>query len=105
MSTVVLTIRFGLELCAVAALAIGGAHLGGVPVAVALPAAGIGLWSQLAAPRSDRRLSDPARLVFEVLFFAASGAALAVAGHTTLGVILAAASTLVAFLIRAMEVE
>jgi hypothetical protein len=102
MSYLVLALRFALELCAVAALAVGGAELGGVPVAIALPVLGLALWSQLAAPKSDRRLADPARLVFELLFFAAAGAGLLIAGRAVLGIVLAGASAIVALLVRAM---
>lgn len=39
-------------------------------LAVAAPALAALLWGRLAAPASDHRLSDPARLVFEIGLFA-----------------------------------
>jgi hypothetical protein len=82
------TLRFVLELCALAALGYWGFGttdgalqwlLGlGAPVAFALA------WGAFAAPKAPYRLQDPARLVFEAVVFALAAAALAQAGQPVL---------------------
>jgi hypothetical protein len=75
-------VRFGLELCALAALAFWGFRasdgalqwlLGlGAPFAFAM------IWGAFVAPKAPMRLDDPGRLILEVVVFAAAVAALAV---------------------------
>jgi hypothetical protein len=98
-----LVLRFLLELVMLAALAWSGAAIASgtwpsVAAGVLAPVAAIGLWGLLVAPASRHRLPDPARLVVELALFAATGLALAVAGHVPLGVafaVVAAANALV----------
>lgn len=46
-------------------------------------------WGLLVAPASRRRLADPARLLVEILLFAASIAALAAVGHPLAAIVFA----------------
>lgn len=86
MRTANLALRFGLELCAFAALAFWGAELDAstavkVAAAVAAPALAIAVWATWIAPKASARLTDPARLVAEsAVFTAAALALLAAAG-------------------------
>jgi hypothetical protein len=88
--------RFGLELCAFAALAFWGFHVAdtlaldlvlglGAPLAFAL------VWGAFVAPKAPYRLDDPQRLVLEFTLFALAALALAAADALLLAVILAAA--------------
>jgi len=92
-------VRFLLELCAVAALVIGGAALGWW-LAAGLPVALVVVWGWLIAPRSTRRLPDPQRLVLEIAIFIAAGTALAISGYPILGILLAFAAIVVAAALR-----
>jgi hypothetical protein len=85
-------LRFGLELCALAALGYWGFRasddtftklvLGlGAPLAFALT------WGALVAPKAPYRLQDPARLVLETGVLAAAVLALAAAGSAVLAVV------------------
>ncbi len=90
-----LGLSFLLELCAMAAFAYWGyqASTGTfVRIALALAAALLAavVWGLLAAPRAPRRLKGWQLLVFKLLFFALSAAALAATGQPILAVILAA---------------
>jgi hypothetical protein len=87
-----LMFRFAIELVTLAVLAWAGASVSiSVPLrtvlAVGLPVVLIVVWGQVMAPTARRRLHDPARLVAEVVIFAASAAALAAAGHVLAAVI------------------
>jgi len=86
-------VRFGLELCSLAALGYWGFRasdstlvewaLGlGAPVAFAM------IWGALVAPKAPYRLEDPARLILEATVFAAAVVALAAAGTPVLAVVL-----------------
>lgn len=80
------TLRFLTELALLAGVAWLGALLGhgGWPsVVLAILAVGIVvvLWGRLIAPRANRRLSDPARLIVEIVLFAGTAAGLAALGH------------------------
>jgi hypothetical protein len=74
-----LTIKFLLELAALALLAYWGAVTGDgvVPVilAIASPALMIAIWGAFAAPRAARRLPAPARIPLELGIFAIACAA------------------------------
>jgi hypothetical protein len=89
-----LGLRFGLELCALAALAYGGWHVPGavwvrVLVAVALPLAAAVVWGRWVAPKASRPLSDPLRLVPEWVVFGGAAVALIGTGHPVLAGVLA----------------
>ena len=61
----VLAVYFLLELTALAALAVGGAHLGNgaaekIGLAVLFPAAGATVWGRFAAPKSAHRHASEA---------------------------------------------
>ena len=83
-----LALRFGLELCMLAALAVWGFSLEDTATSVV---AGIGapllaavVWGVFVSPKAVRRLEDPWRLVLELVLFAAAAVALAAAGHAVL---------------------
>ena len=80
-----LIVRFLLEIAAIvvlASLAFGHAdaatRIAGVVGALAF----VALWGRFVAPRSTRRLPDPARLFLEICLFGAVAAALAVSSGT-----------------------
>jgi hypothetical protein len=80
-----LTLKFLLELAAIAAFAYWGASVGhggvAVLVAIAAPTLIAVLWGRFAAPRARRRLPTATRIVFELTVFALAVAALAAAGQ------------------------
>ena len=84
--------RFVLELCMLAALGYGGFEAASGLLAwvllVALPLAAAVVWGMFIAPKARRPTVDPIRIVLEVALFGAAGAALVVAGQTTLGIVL-----------------
>ena len=86
-----LALRFALELCAIAALIYWGLETVSNPaigIVLALAATGlfVAVWGRWIAPKASHRLQDPARLVTELLVFAASVAALAAAGRAHLAI-------------------
>ena len=91
-----LTIKFLLELAALALLAYWGAVIGdgvaAIVLAVAAPALMVAVWGTLAAPRAKRRLPAPARIPLELGIFAIA----CVAGYAAGAVI---ASTLFAVIV------
>jgi hypothetical protein len=107
MRSVNLALRFALELAALTAFATWGLHAAGGPARFALAAAGAlaaaTIWGRWVAPAARRRLADPARLLVEVAFFAAAGAALAATGRGTLGAALAVAAVANAGLLRLLH--
>ena len=86
MTAAALALRFGLELCALAALGYEGWQVPG-PVwarllaAVALPLAAAVVWGRWVAPKAARPLPDPLRLVPEWVVFGGATAALLATGH------------------------
>jgi hypothetical protein len=90
-----LTLRFLLEICALAALAYAGWQVPGpvwlrILVVVALPLVAAVVWGQWVAPKARRPLPDPQRLVPEWLVFGGAAVALAVTGHVLVAAVLAA---------------
>ena len=104
-----LAVRFACEIGAVVAAAVWGADVtdGAVSVIVAVVAAlsACAVWGLWVAPKSPRRLADPARAGVELVVFGAAVAALCVAGHVAWGVALAVAAVVSAALSRALGGE
>jgi hypothetical protein len=89
-------LAFVLELCALAALAVWGAHTGGtaavkIVLAVAAPLLAAVVWGRFVAPRAPVKLSSGWKFAIACVVFAAATAGLIDAGHTVLGIVLAAA--------------
>jgi hypothetical protein len=89
-----LTLRFVLELCALAALAYGGWHVPGpvwlrILVAIALPLVGAVIWGRWVAPRASHPIPDPQRLIPEWVVFGGATVALVLTAHPILGAVLA----------------
>ena len=94
MKAINLGVRFLLELCMLAALAYWGYQTGSslamkLVLALGAPLIAAVVWGLFIAPRATRRLADPARLLLELVLWAAATAALAAAGQPTLAVIFA----------------
>ena len=99
MRTVNLALRFGLEICALVALAYGGWHVHGatwlrVLVAIALPVLAAVVWGRWVAPKASHPIPDPRRLIPEWVVFGGATAALAVTGHPILAAALAVLAAL-----------
>lgn len=96
-------LAFGCELAMLVVLGIAGWGLGsggliGIAFVIFYPAVAVLIWSVWMAPRSARRLTDPARLIVQLVLFAATAVLSAAAGHVILGVVFAviAAGTFIA---------
>jgi hypothetical protein len=86
-----LGVRLLCELALLVALAVGGFHAGSglasdLVLGLGAPLLAAVVWGLWVAPASRRRLADPARLLVEVLLFAAGVVALAVAGFPLVAV-------------------
>ena len=92
-----LALRFVLELAALAGLATWGWHTGGgatrIVLAIAAVGAGAVVWGIWCAPKSARRLAQPARTLVEAAVFAAGAAGFAAAGDVTVAVVFAVLAT------------
>lgn len=93
-------LAFCCELAMLVVLGIAGWGLGsgglmGIAFTVFYPALGILIWSIWMAPRSNRRLGDPWRLVAQLLLFAATGLLAAAGGHPVLGIVFAVVAAVV----------
>jgi hypothetical protein len=89
--------RFGLELCALAALGYWGFQASdSLPMQVLLGLGGpVGFaltWGAFVAPRAPNRLDDPERLMLELTLFGLAAIGLAAAGSPVLGIALAIAA-------------
>ena len=94
-----LAFRFILELLVLVALAVWGLSVSNelliqLALGIAAPAVVIVVWATFVAPRAERRLEDPARLVLEVVIFGSAVLALMAAGHVLPGVLLGLASAI-----------
>jgi hypothetical protein len=102
-----LTLRFLTELATVAVLATAGA-LAHTAVAwrIVLAILGVALfaviWGLAIGPRASRRLSDPLRLVLEILIFVVSAVALGLVGYPLIGIVVAVVSIATAAALRAV---
>jgi hypothetical protein len=92
MRSLALTVKFVLELCALAALAYWGATTGPLLVNVLLgigaPLVAAVVWGRWAAPRSPHRLAEGPRVALESAVFAAAALALLAAGAPVLALVL-----------------
>ena len=68
------------ELVLLGALALAGARLGSVPLAVALPVGSTLVWGRWLAPRAPRRLQHPGRLGLELVLVVVAAGLLARSG-------------------------
>jgi hypothetical protein len=89
-------VRFACEIAAVVAVVWWGWPVLGVLAGAVV----IALWGTWVAPKSKRRLSDPARIVLELVIFALAAAAFASVGQTLLAVVFAVAAVATAGLSR-----
>jgi hypothetical protein len=90
-----LALRFGLELCLLAAFAYWGFRLGrGLPLKLLLglgtPAMAAVVWALFVAPKATYPVSEVARLVIELILFGLAATALNVTGKPSLAWALAA---------------
>ncbi len=90
-----LGVRVLLELAMLVALGWVGGEIGSswvlrVAMAIALPLIAALVWGVFIAPKAPRRLTDPAKLLVEVVLFSAAAVGLAVVGHPVLAAVLAA---------------
>lgn len=97
-----LALRFLLELAIVAGAALAGASASWI-FAILFPLAVVVIWSVLIAPKSVRRLADPARLLLELAIFGGVGSALIACGALIFGAVLAGAAMAEAVALRWSE--
>ena len=100
-------LRFVLELLALVAFGVLGWSVGtGVwrfALAAALPLIAAVLWGAFAAPRSARRLRDPQRFAFELVFFGAAGGSVIYLGRVALGVVFGVVALTNMILVRVLR--
>lgn len=94
-----LAFRFILELTVLVALFLLGVSLSDevivqIVLGIGLPLLAMTVWGLFVAPKSVRRLPDPARLGIELLVFGSGVLAFIVSGYVALGVLLAAAAAI-----------
>jgi hypothetical protein len=89
-----LTLRFALELTALAALGLWGFGAAegalGIVFGLGAPLVAALVWGVLVAPHASRRLPDPWRLVTELAVWAAATVALVAGGRPALAAVFAA---------------
>jgi hypothetical protein len=78
-------VAFVLELAALAALAVWGAHVGGVAPAIAAPLVAAVFWGLLIAPKASVKVSSGVKFALACVVFACASAGLIDAGRTWLG--------------------
>ena len=104
-----LAVRFACEIGAVVAVAIWGADVAegfaSVVIAAGTALAVCVVWGLWVAPKSRRRLADPARAGVELVVFGLATVALCVTGHTGWGIALAVAAVVSAVASRALGGE
>lgn len=94
-----LVFRFILELTVLVALFLLGISTSGelvvqVVLGLGLPLLVIVVWGLFVAPKSVRRLPDPARLGLELVIFGSGVVAFILAGHVVPGMLLGAAAVI-----------
>jgi len=90
-----LVVRFLLELCALAALAVSGWQAPGpwavrLVLVVLLPVLAAAAWGRWVAPKAGHRLADPGRLGVELVVIGAAAVGLVLTGYPWWAVALAA---------------
>jgi hypothetical protein len=98
-------LRFGLELCAFAALGYWGSQatssgLWCSVLAIATPLAAIVAWAVFVAPKAAVKVSEPVRWTIELVVFVGAAVALGVAGHVVLGIVLGALAVVNGLVVR-----
>jgi hypothetical protein len=101
---IVLLARFLSELAALAAFAIWGIDAAGW-LGILLPIAMAAFWGRWMAPRSESRLTDPQRLIAELVIFGAATAALIAVDATALAAAFAVVAIGCAVLVRYLGEE
>jgi hypothetical protein len=96
MKWAVATVRFACEIAAVVALVWWGWPWLGI----LLGAATIAVWGAWVAPKAQRRLPDPYRLVLELAIFALATVAFVEVGQTAVAVVFAISAVITAGLSR-----
>ncbi|MBV6762340.1 MULTISPECIES: YrdB family protein [Rhodococcus] len=91
-------VAFACEIAMLVLLAVAGWSLANstvvqVVLAALLPVAAAVIWGVAMAPKSSRRLPNPARLVAQTALFAVTGALVAFAGHPWWGLVFAVVAT------------
>lgn len=94
-----LAFRFILELSVLAALFLLGTSISDefifqVILGIGLPLLAVTVWGLFVAPKSVRRLPDPARLGLELVVFGSGVLAFLLSGHPLLGILLGAAASI-----------
>src|SRR4051794_20448441 len=95
----VLLVRFLSEIAALLAFTIWGFSESGW-FGVLPPVAAAAIWGRWMAPRSRTRLTDPRRLLAEIVFCGAAASAFAAADAPTLGTVYGAVAIVCAVLVR-----
>ena len=90
-------------LLAVSAWNLSDAFFVRLVLAVLLPVPVIALWGLLLAPRSPRRLPQPARFAVQLVVFCASGALALAAGFNTVGRLVPAVAGLVFLVVLVLD--
>jgi Protein of unknown function (DUF2568) len=91
--------RFLSEIGALAAFTVWGFHEAGW-FGVLPPIVAGAVWGRWMAPRSEKRLQDPKRLVAEIVFFAAAASAFAAAEAPVVGIVFGVAAIACAVAVR-----
>jgi hypothetical protein len=89
-------VRFACEIAAVVAVVWWGWPVAGIIAGAVV----ILLWGAWVAPKSRRRLPDPARIVLELVIFGAATAAFVSVGQTVVAIVFAVAAVVSAGLSR-----
>jgi hypothetical protein len=97
--TLILLVRFLSEIGALAAFAVWGFTESGW-FGVLPPIAAAAVWGRFMAPKSQKRLDDPLRLIAELGFFSLATAAFAAANAPTLALVYGPIAMLCAILVR-----
>ena len=105
-----LGIRFLLEIAMLFALGWIGAEIGSswvvsVPLAIAFPLLAALVWGFFVAPKASRRLTDPVRLLVELVLFAAASVGLALVGHPLLAAVFAVVTAVNIAVLRLSHAE